>query len=122
LLKHNLLKRKWTGCQKYCFCDENENIDHLFIFCPFAKLIWRMVFFSYNIPPPSNITNMFGNWLNGVPKKDKEHIRIGVSAICWSIWTSSDMDIRAWYSRTAIDMIFGSKVVPVVYYSLVIRR
>jgi hypothetical protein len=33
-----------------------------------------------------------------------------------------DMDIRAWYSRTAIDMIFGSKVVPVVYYNLVIRR
>jgi hypothetical protein len=47
-----------------------------------------MVFFSYNIPPPSNVTNMFGNWLNGVNKKDKEHIHIGVSAICWSIWTS----------------------------------
>jgi hypothetical protein len=31
---------------------------------------------------------MFGNWLNGVNKKDKERIRIGVSAICWSIWTT----------------------------------
>jgi hypothetical protein len=31
---------------------------------------------------------LFGNWLNGVNKKDKERIRIGVSAFCWSIWTT----------------------------------
>lgn len=24
---------------------------------------------SFNIPPPANITNLFRNWLNGVPKK-----------------------------------------------------
>jgi hypothetical protein len=30
---------------------------------------------------------MFCNWLNGVDKKDKAHIQIGISAICWSIWT-----------------------------------
>jgi hypothetical protein len=88
LTKDNLIKRKWTGNQNCCFCDNNETIDHLFLSCPFAKLIWRMVYFAYNIPPPANITNMFGNWLNGVKKNDKEHIRIGISAICWSIWTS----------------------------------
>jgi hypothetical protein len=47
-----------------------------------------MIYLSYNIPPPSNVTNMFGKWLNGVPKTDKQKIRIGFSAICWSIWTS----------------------------------
>jgi hypothetical protein len=31
---------------------------------------------------------MFGNWLNEVPKTDKQKSRIGVSAIWWSIWTS----------------------------------
>jgi hypothetical protein len=31
--------------------------------------------------------NTFGNWLNGVPKKDKEHIRVGVCALFWAIWT-----------------------------------
>jgi hypothetical protein len=46
-----------------------------------------MIYFTYNIPPPSNITNMVGNWLNGVPKEVKARIRIGVSALCWSIWT-----------------------------------
>jgi hypothetical protein len=87
--KHNSssAKRNWNGCQKCCFCDANEPVDHLFLSCPFAKLIWRMIFFTYNIPSPANITNIFGNWLNGVQKMDKARIRIGVSAICWSIWT-----------------------------------
>jgi hypothetical protein len=66
--KDNLVKRKWTGCQKCCFCNKNETVDHLFLHCPFAKIIWRMIYFTYNIPPPSNVTNMFGNWLNEVKK------------------------------------------------------
>ena len=87
LTKDNLAKRKWMGCQKCCFCDSMESIDHLFISCPFARIIWRIVYFTYDIPPPTNITNMFGNWLNGVNKQDKARLRIGVSALCWSIWT-----------------------------------
>jgi hypothetical protein len=50
---------------KTCFCDSNETIHHLFLVCPFAKIVWRVVYFAYNIPPASNITNMFGNWLKG---------------------------------------------------------
>jgi hypothetical protein len=46
-----------------------------------------MVYFTYNIPSLINITNMFSNWLNGVDKTDKARIRIGVSALCWSMWT-----------------------------------
>lgn len=30
---------------------------------------------------------MFGNWLNGVDIKTKARIHIGISALCWSIWT-----------------------------------
>jgi hypothetical protein len=33
-----------------------------------------------------------------------------------------DMDIQAWYTRIAIDMIIRSKVAPVYYYSLVTRK
>jgi hypothetical protein len=29
---------------------------------------------------------MFGNWLNGVDKKIKARIRIGVCALMWAIW------------------------------------
>ena len=92
LTKDNLVKRNWNGCQKCCFCDSAETVNHLYIACPFAKIVWRIVFCAFNILPPTNVTNMFGNWLNGVPKTDKDRIRIGVSALCWSIWiTRNDM-------------------------------
>jgi hypothetical protein len=80
LTKDNLVKRNWHGC------DQNKTIDHLFILCPFAKMIWRIVYTTFNIPPPSNITNLFGCWLNGVAKRDKGHIRVGVCALLWVVW------------------------------------
>jgi hypothetical protein len=39
----------------------------------------------YNIPPSTNITNLFGYLLNGMSKKDKGHVRVGVCALLWPI-------------------------------------
>jgi hypothetical protein len=86
LTKDNLAKRNWDGCTKCCYCDSMETVEHLFIHCPFAKIIWRMIYFAFNIHPPANITIMFGNWLNGVDKDNKLRIRIGMAALCWSMW------------------------------------
>src|SRR6266498_358152 len=77
LTKDDLAKRKWMGSTKCCFCDSEETIEHLFLFCPFAKMIWRIVYLTFALPPPTNITNMFRNWLNGIDKKTKAKIRIG---------------------------------------------
>jgi hypothetical protein len=96
LTKDNLARRRWTGSQKCCLCDANETVHHLFLACPVIKSVWRMIYFAYNIPPPANISNMFGNWLNGVPKLDKIKNRIGISVVCWSIW------------RTRNDIIFNN--------------
>jgi hypothetical protein len=60
---------------------------NIFSFHVFVKMAWRIVYTTFNIPPPTNVTNTFGNWLNGVPKKYKEHIRVGVCALFWAIWT-----------------------------------
>jgi hypothetical protein len=87
LRKDNLVKGKWKGCSKCCFCDSSEMVQYLFISCHFVCIIWRMIYFTYNLLPPTNITNMFSNWLNGVPKDVKTRIRISVSALCWFIWT-----------------------------------
>jgi hypothetical protein len=86
LTKDNLAKRQWTGCTKCVFCGEEETIEHIFLSCPVARLIWKTVNFTYNLPSPSNISHMFGSWLDGVEKHDKAIVRIGVSALCWSIW------------------------------------
>ena len=50
------------------------------------KDIWRLLHFTYNIPPPTSIANMFGYWLMGVDKKSKDRIRIGICAFIWAVW------------------------------------
>jgi hypothetical protein len=85
LTKDNLTKRKWLGCNKCAFCDQDESIEHLFIRCTFSKLVWRVVHFTFNLPPPTNVKKLFGNWLNGLDKHTKLHVRIGLCAIMWAI-------------------------------------
>jgi hypothetical protein len=66
-------------------CDQDETIQHLFIDCPLAKIVWRIVHMSFSISPPKNITNLFRNWLAGVAKKEKAQIRVGACAILWAL-------------------------------------
>jgi hypothetical protein len=86
LTKDNLTKRKWLGCNKCAFCDQDESIEHLFIRCTFSKLVWRVVHFTFNLPPPTNVKKLFGNWLNGLDKHTKLLVRIGLCAIMWTFW------------------------------------
>jgi hypothetical protein len=86
LAKDNLAKRNWDGCKKCVFCDSEESINHLFFTCPFARLVWRLVHFTFDIPPLANVTNMFRNCLNGVEKQTKARIHVGVCALIWAIW------------------------------------
>jgi hypothetical protein len=51
LTKDNLSKTNWTGCKKCAFCNEEETIEHLFLKCKFARVIWRVVQFTFNVPP-----------------------------------------------------------------------
>jgi len=81
-----LLREIGMVAKKCVFCDSEESIDHLFFDCPFARLVWRVIHFTFNIPPPANVTNMFGNWLNGVDKKNKAYVRVGICALVWAIW------------------------------------
>jgi hypothetical protein len=53
-------------------------VKHLFISCPFAKQVWRVVHATFGISPPTKYTNLFENWLNGIDVKTKTKIRIGV--------------------------------------------
>ena len=86
LTKDNLAKRRWTGCKKCVFCDADESAEHLFIKCTFARDIWRLVHFTFNVYPPTSIANLFGSWLNGIDRVTKARIRIGVAAILWALW------------------------------------
>jgi hypothetical protein len=68
------------------FCHYEETINNLFIKYLFARLVWRVVHFTYNIPHPYNITYLSENWLNGIDKKTKARIHLGVCVLVWAIW------------------------------------
>jgi hypothetical protein len=37
------------------FCDQEETIQHMFILCPFANIIWNIVHMAFNIAPPKKL-------------------------------------------------------------------
>ena len=58
LTKDNLAGQNWHGCTKCSFCG-SETMEYSFISCPFAIIVWRIVYNTYNITPLANITNMW---------------------------------------------------------------
>jgi hypothetical protein len=78
---------------KCCFCNQDETMQHLFFECPLAKIVLRFFYVTFNIIPPNNMTNLFGNWLHGVNKQDKAQIRVGTCALLWAIWNPRINDI-----------------------------
>uniref|UniRef100_A0A453EL46 Reverse transcriptase zinc-binding domain-containing protein n=1 Tax=Aegilops tauschii subsp. strangulata TaxID=200361 RepID=A0A453EL46_AEGTS len=85
LTKDNLLRRRWVGSSRCCYCDQDETIQHLFLDCPLAKLFWRSVHVAFNISPPNSIEMLFGTWLDGVNVHLARNIRIGICALIWAI-------------------------------------
>jgi hypothetical protein len=68
-MEDNLTKRNWQDNAKCCFRDRDEAIQYLFVECTPTKMIWRIVRISFGVSPPKNVTNLFGNWLNGLNKR-----------------------------------------------------
>jgi hypothetical protein len=64
-----------VGRKKCAFRDSEKSVEHILFRCKVAKLVWKVVHFTFNMPPPTNIKNLFGNWLNGIGRKTKSRIR-----------------------------------------------
>jgi hypothetical protein len=64
LTKDNLMKRNWVGYKKCAFCDSDESIEQLFIGCNFAKLIWWVMHFTFNIPSPMKGVSVMAGTVN----------------------------------------------------------
>jgi hypothetical protein len=80
LTKDNLARQNWNGSKACVFCHQDETIKHLFFQCRFARSIWSVIQVASTLFPPCNITNIFGNWLNGINNRFKKHIRVGAIA------------------------------------------
>ena len=86
LTKDNLAKWNWQGNQRCCFCRDNKTIQHLCFHCRFTRMLWASVFAAWGIPKPRNVFDMFGSWLNGLPKNFEPLVLVGAVALCWSVW------------------------------------
>jgi hypothetical protein len=86
LTRDNLAKRNWQGSKNCCFCHKDETILHLFYECRFARFVWCIIQVATGLFPPRSVSNMFGNWLQGIRKDLKSLILLGVATICWTIW------------------------------------
>ena len=107
LTKDNLLKRHWVGSSRCCFYDNNETIQHLFIDCPLAKLLWRTIHMAFNIVPAVSIAALFGAWLAGMEHNTAARIRIGICALLWAIWScKNDMIFNKQQFSTFLQVIF----------------
>ena len=115
LTKDNLLKRNWNGCKKCVFCQDDETIEHLFLSCNFARKIWRLLHFTYNLLPPSSIANLFGSWLAGIDKKTKTvyalalvcALLFGLFGIAETTWFLTRLRMLTFY-RLSIELLTGS--------------
>jgi hypothetical protein len=75
---------------------------------------------AFNITPPLNIINRFGYWLNGVPKKAKAHIRVGVCAILWVLKVKNDCIFnKKEFHIISAGYSFGNSLYPYVILSTV---
>jgi hypothetical protein len=63
LTKDKLIKRIWTVNEICCFYDNKESIKHIFFECPFAKIVWCIIYMTFGLALPKNTTNLFRNWL-----------------------------------------------------------
>ena len=86
LTKDNLAKKNWKGSQKCCGCNSNETIKHLFLDCPYARMVWRVIFFATGLSQPISVRHMFGSWLSNKNKKIRNFIWVGVAIVCLTIW------------------------------------
>jgi hypothetical protein len=82
----NLVKRNWHGNEACCFCHNHETIQHLFLYCDLPNFIWKVLYFTYGLEPPSSINHMFGTWILNMNTHIGKLFLVGISVMMWAIW------------------------------------
>jgi len=86
LTKDNLIKRKWFGSPLCHFCNEDENIDHLFFQCRMAKAVWAVIAHSIGADNVPRTLQQCWSWCERWLPCGKKFHTVVIAAICWSIW------------------------------------
>jgi hypothetical protein len=90
-----------------------KQLNTCFFQCCLARSIWSVIQVASTLFPPRSITNIFGNWLNGIDNRFKKHIRVGAISFIWSLWLCRN------------DEVFNNKnssILQVIYRAIGILR
>ena len=77
--------RQQNGCKNMRFVIR-RNLQTFYLLLALLHVVFELVQYTFNITPPSNVSNMFGDWLDGVEKKNKAQIHVGTCALVQSLW------------------------------------
>jgi len=77
LTKDNLARKNWKGSLKCVGCNLDESIQHLFLDCHYARMVWRMVYLGTGLTQPKSIRHLFGSWLSNQNTKIRDLIWVG---------------------------------------------
>jgi hypothetical protein len=74
----------------------------------------------FRVAPPKNVTDLFGNWLKGIPKKDLIQIRVVVCVVIWALWNNAKMTLclRNREKNFVVGYSYGYPLDPYVVLSL----
>ena len=85
LTKDNLAKRNWNGSKLCSCCQNDETISHLFFNCQMACLLWRIISITFGLSKPNSVVHLFGTWLQGLKRRQKNIMFPGLCALLWAI-------------------------------------
>lgn len=82
LTKDNLLRRGRNGDKTYVFYGQEETVDHLFLSCSIAKLIWSLLRCAFDIASiPVSLHDCFSIWIKTFPKCEKQLVLVGIFCV-----------------------------------------
>ena len=107
LTKDNLAKRNWNGSKLCSYCQNDETIAHLFFNCQMACLLWRIISITFGLSKPNSVVHLFGTWLQGLKRRQKNIMFPGLCALLWAVWLSrNDIVFQKTQKQTVLQILF----------------
>ena len=77
LTKDNLLRRGWKGDEKCPFCGHKESINHLFLSCSVARLLWNILKCAFSLTDiPEDLDLVMITWVKTFGKDERGLVMI----------------------------------------------
>lgn len=90
------------------FCVADESVDHLFLHCPLARLVWGVFQVGFDAgQAPMSLHNL-GDWIRQFQCLDLTIVKIFLAAIFWTLWKTRN--------RACFDHVLPFDPVGVIYH------